>query len=83
MPHPVAITGCTQHITHRTTAAINTPYASLYSIPICLLALLVLLRGLSRGSLRGIAAAGGVAALGLLFKQSLGLACAYALGLAT
>ena len=61
---------------------LNTPYAALYTIPIGMAALLVLLRAMSRDSLRWLAAAGAVAGIGILFKQSLGLVIGYGLMLA-
>jgi hypothetical protein len=61
---------------------LNTPYAALYTVPIALLALWLALRGLPRGRLGWLFAAGLASGLAVLFKQSLGLACAYGLGMA-
>lgn len=71
---------------------LNTPYAALYTVPIALLALWLALHGLSRdrregardrpGPLLWLFAAGFASGASVLFKQSLGLACAYGLGMA-
>jgi hypothetical protein len=61
---------------------LNTPYASLYTIPLCMLALLLLLRALHRRSTLGYVSAGLVAGAAILFKQSLGVFCAYGMALA-
>ncbi len=61
---------------------LNTPYATLYTIPICMLALLLLLHALHQRSSLGYVCAGFVAGAALLFKQSLGLSCAYGMALA-
>ena len=61
---------------------LNTPYAALYTIPLGLGALLLLLRGVERDARRLYALAGLTAGLGVLFKQSLGLVVGYGLMLA-
>jgi hypothetical protein len=75
---------------------LNTPYAALYTVPIALLALWLALHGLAReprerardrhgparGPLAWLFAAGFASGTAVLFKQSLGLACAYGLGMA-
>lgn len=75
---------------------LNTPYAALYTVPVALLALWLALRGLARaqrepararhglprGQLGWLFAAGLASGTGVLFKQSLGLACAYGLWMA-
>jgi hypothetical protein len=70
---------------------LNTPYAALYTVPIALVALWLALRGLARdqlglardrGRLAWLFAAGFASGASVLFKQSLGLACAYGLGMA-
>jgi hypothetical protein len=61
----------------RFSANLNAPYAALFTIPIALAATLALIRSLERGSLRALVLAGGLAGLGLLFKQSLGLMLGY------
>lgn len=61
---------------------LNTPYAALYTIPLGMLALLLLLRGLRHASHAWLFAAGVVAGSGVLFKQSLGAVIGYGLGLA-
>ena len=61
---------------------LNTPYASLYTVPLLLLAAAVLAAAESRGSARGRFLAGAVAGSAVLFKQTLGLMGAYGLGLA-
>ena len=61
---------------------LNTPYAALYTVPIALMALWLALRGLSRGRIGWLFAAGLASGLAVLFKQSLGLACGYGLGMA-
>ena len=66
----------------RLSSNLNSPYASLFAIPLCLLALWVLLRALERRSLRGHAIAGAIAGSAILFKQSLGLMAVYGLALA-
>jgi hypothetical protein len=61
---------------------LNTPYAALYTTVVSLGALALALRGLARGSSGWLFAAGLASGLGVLFKQSLGLAVAYGLALA-
>jgi len=61
---------------------LHTPYAALYSVPLGMVAPLVLLRAMSRNSLGWFAAAGAAAGMGILFKQSLGLVVGYGLMLA-
>jgi hypothetical protein len=61
---------------------LNTPYAALYTVPIALVALWLALRGLARGRIGWVFAAGLASGLAVLFKQSLGLACGYGLGMA-
>ncbi len=68
---------------------LNTPYAALYTVPIALAALWLVLRGLAcdqhgraRGPLAWLFAAGLASGMAVLFKQSLGLACAYGLWMA-
>ena len=68
---------------------LNTPYAALYTVPIGLAALWLALRGLararqgpSRSRYAWLFAAGLASGTGVLFKQSLGLACAYGLWMA-
>ena len=66
----------------RLSTNLNTPYASLFAIPLCLLALWLLLRALERGSPRGVWVAGAIAGVAILFKQSLGLMAVYGMALA-
>jgi hypothetical protein len=66
----------------RLSANLNSPYASLFAIPLCLGALWLLLRALERRSWRGHLAAGLVAGAAILFKQSLGLMVVYGMALA-
>ena len=61
---------------------LNTPYAALYTIPLCMLAVFVLIRALLRGSTRGYFGAGLIAGTAILFKQSLGIFNAYGMLLA-
>jgi hypothetical protein len=61
---------------------LNTPYAALYTVPVALLALWLALRGLLRGGLGWLFAAGLASGTAVLFKQSLGLACAWGLWMA-
>jgi hypothetical protein len=61
---------------------LNTPYAALYTIPLCMLAVFVLIRALLRGSRRGYFCAGLIAGTAILFKQSLGIFNAYGMLLA-
>ena len=61
---------------------LNTPYAALYTVPTVLLALWLALHGLVRGRHVWLFAAGLASGTGVLFKQSLGLACAYGLWMA-
>jgi hypothetical protein len=61
---------------------LNTPYAALYTIPLCMLAVFVLIIALLRGSTRGYFGAGLIAGTAILFKQSLGIFNAYGMLLA-
>jgi hypothetical protein len=61
---------------------LNTPYAALYTVPIALLAVWLALGGITRNRIGWIFAAGLASGLAVLFKQSLGLACAWGLGMA-
>lgn len=61
---------------------LNTPYASLYTLPVAQLALLLLLVGERRDSPRWRTASGVAAGVAMLFKQSLGFMLAAAIGLA-
>lgn len=61
---------------------LNVPYASVYTIPICLLANLLLLRALGNDRRRAYFATGLVAGLAILFKQTLGLLNVYVLAVA-
>ena len=75
----VAATGLGIVFWGRYAANLNTPYAALFTIPLCLAATALLVRGLERHTARGLALAGFVAGLGVLFKQSLGIALAMGL----
>jgi len=61
---------------------LNSPYAASYTIPLGLLALFWLLRGLERDARGSFLAAGLAAGAGILFKQSLGCVITAFLGLA-
>ena len=61
---------------------LNTPYAALFTIPLCMLALLLVLRGLSGSSRRLLFAAGVASGAAVLFKQSLAGLAAYGMALA-
>jgi hypothetical protein len=61
---------------------LNAPGAALQTLPLCMLAALLFTRALLADRRRGLVAAGAVAGLSILFKQSLGLASALAMGLA-
>ena len=60
----------------------NTPYPSLYTVPLCLLSAHLAIGALGRESRRGLFLAGLVAGSTLLFKQSLGVFHVYGMGLA-
>lgn len=60
---------------------LNTPYASLFTLPLLLFALLFLLFALRRDSPGGLAAAGAMAGVAILFKQSVGVFVLHAFGL--
>ncbi len=66
----------------RLSSNLNSPYASLFAIPLCLLALWMLLRALERRSPWGYVLAGAIGGAAILFKQSLGLMTVYGLALA-
>lgn len=61
---------------------LNAPYAALYTIPLCLLAVFILIRGLHRRSALAIFGSGVVVGAALLFKQSLAIFSAYGMVLA-
>lgn len=61
---------------------LNAPYAANFSLPIGLAATLVWVRSRESGSRGGLVAAGTLAGVGILFKQSLGLVLGYGLVLA-
>jgi hypothetical protein len=61
---------------------LNTPYAALYTIPICMLGVYLLIRALNRDSARGYFAAGLAGGTAILFKQSLALFNGYGMFLA-
>jgi len=61
---------------------LNTAYAALYTIPLCMLSVYLLIRALLHDSARGYAAAGLIAGAAILFKQSLGIFNAYGMILA-
>lgn len=62
--------------------ALNTPYAALYTVPLCMAACWVLIRALGRGSVLGLVASGGIAGCAVLFKHSLALQCIGGMGVA-
>lgn len=66
----------------RASINLNTPYAAVYTVPICLLALALLQRAGERRSRRAYLAVGCAAGLAIVFKQSLGVMNACALLLA-
>jgi hypothetical protein len=61
---------------------LNAPYAALFTIPLCMVALLLVLRGLSEGSGRLLFAAGIASGAAVLFKQSLAGITGYGMALA-
>lgn len=61
---------------------LNTPYAALFTIPLCMLSLVILLRGESRGSRVAYVGAGFVCGIALLFKWTLAAMSAYGMVLA-
>jgi hypothetical protein len=66
----------------RASINLNSPYAAVYTVPICLLALVLLQRAGERRSPRAYLAVGCAAGLAIVFKQSLGVMNACALALA-
>jgi hypothetical protein len=58
---------------------LNTPYAALFAVPLCLLACAALVRALRRDTPAAYAAAGVLGGLPILFKQTLGGANAWAM----
>lgn len=83
-PRPVALLAAGLAIAFwgRVTWNLNSPYAASYTIPLGLLALALLLRGLATDSRAAFLAAGLAAGASILFKQSLGCMLTWALGLA-
>ena len=62
--------------------ALNTPYAVLYTVPLCMAACRVLIRALERGARLGFFASGLIAGCAILFKHSLALLCIGGMGVA-
>jgi hypothetical protein len=62
--------------------SLNTPYAALFSIPLCMLSLLLLLIGEARGRRAAYAWSGFVCGASLMFKWSLAAVSAYGMVLA-
>jgi hypothetical protein len=79
VPWPFAIFGAVLAMAYwgRVSINLNAPYAALYTVPICQLALLLLILAEGRRRTLGYMLAGGVSALAVLFKQSLGAFMAY------
>jgi len=65
----------------RLAANLNTPYGALFTLPLAAAALWSLIRATQSGSPRGFLAAGLIAGVTILFKQSLGLMLAYGMAL--
>jgi hypothetical protein len=82
LPHALAAALLAAAYFGRVIWNLNTPYAALYTVPVALGALWLALRGLARGGSAWLFAAGLAGGIGVLFKHSLGLACAYGLALA-
>jgi hypothetical protein len=61
---------------------LNTPYAALFTIPLCMFSLALLLHGQSRGSRRAYVGSGIVCGTALTFKWSLAAVSAYGMVLA-
>jgi hypothetical protein len=66
----------------RLAANLNTPYPALFTVTLCMASALAVAVGHSRRSRWILLAAGVLAGLGILFKQSLGIMNVYGLGLA-
>lgn len=62
--------------------SLNTPYAALYTVPLCMASCWVLIRALERDDRRGFLASGVIAGCAILFKHSLALLCIGGMGVA-
>jgi hypothetical protein len=84
VPLPFALVGGTLAAAYwgRVIWTLTTPYAALYTLPLCLLSAFLLLRGLWCARNRYFFWAGVASGAGLLFKQSLAAFFAYAMVLA-